>query len=323
MSAIDAAVKFVHQEACSLGGLYDQNHPQYTFYAALSAMNYVQHRLSSARFSYLNKQGDIILPNTVQDSLDQEIGICGNHTQVFIEILNELNLPCRDVQVYYKSENNITVNHIFPEVFWDDAWHMFDVTWGWFPYDVRPELVLNFDQIKGNKPYNRLTNQTNSWAYAVWRNSGDNITEYVRRQDYGILYDGGGVITPPLYDIGDGVLKADFNNLPNYLGVGALINGGDSYLSFKINLSRDKLHCILLDLELKDGAFARVLVGPWEKFIGDTAIIECPNVKGDIEISLKPFQGLPGHNAKWKSLLVLPGNDTQLIEKYKSIMEQE
>jgi hypothetical protein len=195
---------------------------------ALSTMNYVQSRLSSAKRLRLAAIDPLRLPGSTEACLEVGAGICGNHVQAFEDILAATGAAVRRraVEFYLHDEGrDKNRNHVAVEVYWGGAWRYFDVTWG--TYFVRPGATARDDILsavevrelaRAGRPWRELavTNATNPWyryALAVGRDP----FEYLVWPDTDVLADGPGTIRlrPTAAAAGDGY---SLQNLPAAIG---------------------------------------------------------------------------------------------------------
>lgn len=110
---------------------------------ALSVMNYVNGRVSSANYAYLLAHGNPT-GSDVEDILARQAGICQGAQLAFKQIGDQIGLRSRYVYVWYSRGTGPVGGHATIEVFYGAGWHMFDPTWGTFyrkPGDP-PDAVL-------------------------------------------------------------------------------------------------------------------------------------------------------------------------------------
>src|SRR4051812_24567370 len=126
--ALNRAAQTVRTEVNSWGsgtGLA----PEYLY--ALSTMNYVQSRLSSANYAALMAGSNPPASLDAEQCLTLEAGLCGSHVDTFDKVLAACAFPVRRRAVEWylhdeKARNNR--NHVAAEVFYASRWHLFDVT---------------------------------------------------------------------------------------------------------------------------------------------------------------------------------------------------
>ena len=157
------------------------------FVTAVAIMNGVQARLSSLNYAILKQQGKAT-PNTTEECLALRAGICGNHISAFLTVADQLELRARPVEFYIAgtsaSEN---ASHICVEVYYNQRWHLFDVTWG--TYYVIQNNVASIDQIRKSGTKSRdwaVTNESDLW-YLQWKDAGHDPLVYVDHTHIDIL----------------------------------------------------------------------------------------------------------------------------------------
>jgi hypothetical protein len=193
---------------------------------ALSTMNCVQSRLSSGRLARLRTIAPFLLPGSTEACLEVGAGICGNHVQAFEDVLaaTGAGVRRRSVEFYLHDEGRArNRNHVAVEVYWANAWHFFDVTWGTYflrPGARAPDDVLSAAELcalaRAGRPWRELavTNATNPW----YRDSlavGRDPFEYLAWPDTDLLSDGPGTIRLRPTAAGDGY---SLQNLPAAIG---------------------------------------------------------------------------------------------------------
>jgi hypothetical protein len=215
-----SAVEFVRSEASYLS----KSKPDtYRFYAALSAMNYLQANLSSARASYLGLADYKKLSRT-EFCLIHKRGACGNQVEAFIDIMKALDIPARPVQVYYET-NGKRFSHIVAEVEWDNRWHMLDITWGFITHNGDPMSTLSYKEARERGTTDGLHNNAN--AMRVFK-SHEPIFDYLTKGD--TVIDGFGSVHIPLQGN-----TFNFADLPNYVGRARTQSGNIGTLSLLID----------------------------------------------------------------------------------------
>jgi hypothetical protein len=193
--ATDRIVQQVRLQAEQLGGARPGLSAEHVL--AVAIMNQVQSRVSSLNYSLLSKQGKP-LPTNVEECLQMEAGICGNHIATFLEIARRLKLRCRPVEFYVHGEKPAqNHSHICVEVFYRDKWRLLDVTWGTYyrlPDGPRDELA-SIDEIRASKRSRgwAVTNETDLW-YQQWKASGLDPIEYIDFANVDILRGRAGAI---------------------------------------------------------------------------------------------------------------------------------
>lgn len=220
--ATDNAIDFVRSEASYLS----KDKPEtYRFYAALSAMNYLQANLSSTRASqHLEAAHKGISPT--EFCLIHKRGACGNQVEAFIEIMKALNIPSRPVQVYYETDGT-RYSHIVAEVEWGGRWHMLDITWGFIPHNGDPMSALSYKQARERGGHEGLHNHANPLrVFKIAKQ--EPIFDYLHKGD--TVIDGFGSVHIPLQGN-----TFNFSDLPSYVGRSRTQSGNIGTLSLLID----------------------------------------------------------------------------------------
>ena len=231
--AVDHAIRFVGEEVTRAAPV---DEAERRFFATLSAANFVQARLSAPRLSlYLDRNPDV-QSLTVGQCLLHGVGICGNHVDAFIEILQGLDVPVRDVQVYYASEAGDRLSHATAEVHWNGQWRFVDVSHGFLPVGPAGPLdVLSFDDIRAGKPYRAVTNGIHPWYNVILMKSAEHPLAYLEA-DLDVLFDGEGTIRPPLRPAGDAY---GLEHLPAYIGRNHSYSGALGEIQYLLEIPTD------------------------------------------------------------------------------------
>ena len=157
------------------------------FVTAVAIMNGVQARLSSLNYAILKQQGKPT-PNTTEECLALRAGICGNHIAAFLTVAGQLGLRARPVEFYIAGPSPAqNASHICVEVYYNQRWHLFDVTWG--TYFVFQNNVAAIDQIRKSGTTSRdwaVTNESDLW-YLQWKDAGHDPLVYVDHTHVDIL----------------------------------------------------------------------------------------------------------------------------------------
>ncbi len=157
------------------------------FVTAVAIMNGVQTRLSSLNYAILNQQGKPT-PTTTEECLALRAGICGNHIAAFLTVAEQLELRARPVEFYIAGTSPAkNSSHICVEVYYNQRWHLFDVTWG--TYYVLQNDVASIDQIRKSGTTSRdwaVTNESDLW-YLQWKDAGHDPLVYVDHMHVDIL----------------------------------------------------------------------------------------------------------------------------------------
>jgi hypothetical protein len=96
---------------------------------SLAAMGYVVGHVSAPQYGYLRATHQP-LPRTAAEALEMQAGICGNAATTMLAILGHFHVPARRVNVYYSTPAAAVNGHTTVEVWYGEAWHWFDPTWG-------------------------------------------------------------------------------------------------------------------------------------------------------------------------------------------------
>lgn len=210
----------------------------------LGAMLHVQQNMSASYYNFLHINRPEAFEREISDEvdlLDKCIGICGIHVNAFSVILEELGYKTREVQVFHALEGtDIIQGHVIAEVFFGEAWRMFDVTWGWHPYSENTEKVMSFEQTQ-TEPFSKCMNGLDPWTNNTLQNSEDAVWRYMQRQDYGVLYAREGLITPP-FDVG--TKKYTIDGLPNHIGWTKSFCGQDGHLGYDLQMPNKSQHSL-------------------------------------------------------------------------------
>lgn len=188
------------------------------FNLALSAMNYTSQNISPLIYGY-NYVTSGKSNYSVDEAIKEGAGLCGTQVAVFAELMKELGIPLRTIQLYQIDRPNGS-NHIFAEVFYLNQWHMFDITYAAFfrKEEARPYEVMSFQEI---------LNCNNYMDYAVINQScllnqrsqinGNNVLDYIESPNKDIIISGSGTINLTPY-IEQGRYAYSMANVPNYVG---------------------------------------------------------------------------------------------------------
>jgi len=219
------------------------NH-MFDYRLCLTAMLHVQNQINVAHYAYTRiYDPEQFLLQTARNypPLKRTIGICGHQVHAFITLIQELGYKGRDVQIYHLLEGSeIVQSHVVAEVFFGDAWRMFDVTWGWHPYLEETEQVMSYNDIL-SQPYKVCQNELDAWTNTALRNQPAAVFGYTKRQDFGVLYDLGGTITLPLPDESTG--ETIFGGVPKFIGSAESFNGetGANCLNWVFKFTNEKV----------------------------------------------------------------------------------
>lgn len=149
------------------------------FLKTLVLMEQIQTIVSPKKYSELSVAGST-LPRTVEDCLKQRAGICGNQVACFLALAEPLELRARPVEFYLHGDQpEDNSSHIGVEVFFREAWHFFDITWGTFFEKEKVVLdILGIRKLGSKARTLAVTNELDPW-YLHWKRSGLDPLIYV------------------------------------------------------------------------------------------------------------------------------------------------
>lgn len=233
----ERAVAFVRDEAAGVVPNRGPEDSRFRFYAALSAMNYLQANLSSARYNFLSRlrKEQFRPPGGTEACLTEGIGICGNHIQAFLDIMEALAIPARPVQLYFEDSVGERQNHIVAEVEWGGRWHMFDVTWSFIALGEDSE-PLSYTEARAGKPYRASLNHNNPWFYEYAQKI--DLFEYINFEKGDVIIDDNGVVRPYIQEHTAERIKYGLLHLPNYIGTVVDADGKRGTLVYEVELPR-------------------------------------------------------------------------------------
>ncbi|WP_186418066.1 transglutaminase domain-containing protein [Bosea sp. CS1GBMeth4] len=184
-------------------------------FAAVEGANAVRAALSTGRYSYLLARAKSRLPTNSETCLEEGAGICGNHVEAFLAIMEALGVKARPVQFFYSTEG-MRESHIAVEVFFLGGWRFIDVTWGFaVPREGGGIQFKSLEEIRANPDGEGLENAFDAWSLFARANRGDPLA-YLRRPELDVLVDGKGLVTVSVPD-GPEMIER-FEHLPNYVG---------------------------------------------------------------------------------------------------------
>lgn len=207
---LEEAITLVREEAVYAGGSNDLDDPRYRLFVALSAMEYVQTNLSSARYGAIAAAGEDI-PSGTEMCLLVGAGICGNHVQAFMDIVQALDVPAREVQIFYESGGR-RLSHIVAEVAWNGEWHMFDVTWGFLGLDEAPYDVMSLAELRARPAPITWFDEAHPWTVRA----ADPFSYLSSPAD--VMTDGNGVIHPYIVSQAPDRVNYGLLHLPAFVG---------------------------------------------------------------------------------------------------------
>lgn len=122
------------------------------FIISISAMNYIQSHLSPYIYGALRKSGNN--PNNIEDAIRKGAGLCGLQAELFMKTLEEFGIKTRAVQIY-SIDRSGGKNHITTEVWFNNKWNFFDITYGTIFRDPDGDIfeLMSFEEILNTKDY--------------------------------------------------------------------------------------------------------------------------------------------------------------------------
>jgi hypothetical protein len=247
---IDAAARGAVGDNMSLLPAYD----------AIATMQTVQTIASTARASYWSSGLTYPAMDKQELCLEEGFGICGNHQQLFIELMKRLGVPVREVGFYfYDAAGRET--HAAAEFLLKGKWRYIDITWGSVWLMDRSDLgsILSTDEVRQGKGV-RLTSELDPWYVAV-RSAGGDPFAYLG-PNVEVVTAGEGTVTVPLID-NSPEQTADFSSTPKYVG-DALPDGEHRRLSLKVPLKQAALLKITVSGVAGSCGHSRIMVGSFE-----------------------------------------------------------
>lgn len=215
----DEATRTIRRQVKQLSNRHSGIAPEYLF--SVATLNYVQSRLSSLNYS-ARKTDKQPLPANVEQCLEMQAGICGNHIATFLELAGRLNIRARPVEFYIHGKTPAkNHNHICVEVFYNDRWQFFDITWGTFFRKPAGPLdnLASIDEIRANADSRKwaITNNTDVW-YQQWKAAGLDPLEYIDHRQVDVLRGRAGTIRLVAVEKTDTRQKFQPIHQPNFVG---------------------------------------------------------------------------------------------------------
>lgn len=182
-----------------------------------SALDAVPTILSAANYGFLGWNDPAKKASDSDSAIARNAGICGNDAALFAEILTGLGIRNRPVQFWWRDENNIALNHIAIEAFWNGQWRLYDPTFGaYFVAPAQDDMgPLSTGEARANGF--RAIADTQGTTYRLYSLRGDDPFEYLRRKDVDVTTNGQGVVTIHL-DVQEKELFTAFRDIPNFVG---------------------------------------------------------------------------------------------------------
>ena len=214
----------IKQMACNAGAtaqgavtlLAGKAEPHYfEAFAAIEAANIVQAVVGSARYWYMMHISRSPLPVGVEQTASQWSGICGNHIETFLAIMQELGIKARPIQYYYTDATAIRNSHIAAEVYYSNRWNYFDVTWNAvFPTKMALLFQSHSEVLSAVDPVPFVDN-VNVWTFES-RLLGKDPFEYIKTKPLSVIVGGVGTVKVPAP--ASVSYTEDLHDLPYYVG---------------------------------------------------------------------------------------------------------
>ena len=157
--------------------------------ATISILARVPILLSAATYSESLRSGSP--PVGLDNTLAAGAGACGNHVELGLALFYGLGVPARDVQIYYVTADG-PQNHTVVEAYWDEAWRMVDLTYGFIPHRGLVQSALSFTEAQTERHRLGLHHQLIPWRLATEANY--DVFGYLDAKTDTVLYDGEGLI---------------------------------------------------------------------------------------------------------------------------------
>ena len=162
--------------------------------AALYLANRIPQILSSGLYSILQEMGDA--PRGLNNCISVGAGICGDHVHLAAQILEELDIPWRDIQIFYHDPIYGLLDHTVIELLWgepsEETWHMVDVTWVFIPHQGDLTSALSFEDALDLDHREGFHSNAIPWRWNVEQNL--DVFGYLSEPTVGIFVNGSGEI---------------------------------------------------------------------------------------------------------------------------------
>ena len=242
------------------------------------------------------------LPQSPDECLSQEAGICGSQIATFLVLAERLGIRARSVEFYLQGETpDENSSHICAEVFYKEDWHFFDVTWGTVfrkPGTDRDD-VLSITEILAAEAAHDLadSNQTDLW-FQQWTEAGFDPLVYVDWKPIDVLRGHSGTIHLRAAEPEAGVAKYVPVHQPNHVGrTPSSVDGGS--VELRLTGIRKSPHRITIDV-LGVGGTGTLVVGQGENAVevpfteiktGElTLSLETVDTEGELPLNVKTGQ---------------------------------
>ena len=164
------------------------NHIQnrFIFYVTLCNMNLVQSKYNCFN---MNKHSEII--NTVGGNnflrpfmcSVYKAAVCKDQGDIFSVLCKLCNIKCRLNILTWKEKSGTTGAHCLPEVYYNNKWNLFDVTWGCiYKKDINKYVLYSLQEIldigKNANKYKSM-NHSDPWYNQWHRDAGLEYNSYL------------------------------------------------------------------------------------------------------------------------------------------------
>jgi len=193
----------------------------WSYLATLELLSFVQHEVSSARYSAWAIQEGFTPPKNAHAALVDAHGICGNHVKIFLMFAERLGLKARPVEFWYSDAKGARASHIGVEIFLLNRWVFADVSWGglFLRDDAGLFSAMTLDEARVN-PVRPRVNANDVW-FATVVASGVDPFYYLTAPDLQVTRGHVGAIAlywQPVEAKGRKAWSTDFAHIPNYVG---------------------------------------------------------------------------------------------------------
>lgn len=192
----------------------DDNSP-IEYFKALETMSFVHLQVNPYIWQYIYETtGEQVIG--AEQGLYKHAGLCGNQGLVFVELMQAQNVPTRTIQVYSIDAINGN-NHVMAEVYFNNKWNLFDVTYATFfrqSSGVLQHELLSFEEVCQTANYNDISvaNCSSSVYQMLKRIKGD-VYPWAHSTTKDVVISGIGTIH--LKELNGSYSLA---NIPNYIG---------------------------------------------------------------------------------------------------------
>ena len=204
-----------------------------TFYqraAVHEAVARIPNLLSFSKHGFDETQENFKEPETLDEALTRQIGLCGAHVDLFNEIMRRLSIASRPVQFWWTDDRGIPLNHVAAEAFWDGGWHLYDISMS--AYFARPGATLPLSAADARRGAIEIRMVNLKTGFAISPN-GD--FDYLLRHNVSMTVDGIGEIVLPVEQHGHS-FSARFKDIQSYVGDNRVDGRVTPGTAFKINI---------------------------------------------------------------------------------------